>query len=129
MTITAWDIYWITRLDGIREVASFIACPSLVFTIIGAIAMTFARGADAPKEVVKAISRMMTAFAVSAVVFLTACVFLPSTKEMCAIKVIPLIANNQDVQGLGADVVSLAREWVQELRPKVEKPKAEEPVG
>ena len=39
---------------------------------------------------------------------------------MCAIKVIPLVANDETVQELPSKVVELADEWLDELRPKTE---------
>lgn len=36
--------------------------------------------------------------------------FTPGTKEMCAIKVIPMIVNNEQVQGLPNKVIELANE-------------------
>lgn len=45
-------------------------------------------------------------------------VITPTTKEMAAIIVIPAIANNQEVQDLGAEIPKLAREWLEELKPK-----------
>lgn len=50
-------------------------------------------------------------------ILLAACL-TPSTKEMCAIKVIPVIANNEGVQELPNKVVELANEWMEELKPK-----------
>lgn len=44
--------------------------------------------------------------------------FIPTTKEYCAIKVIPAIANNQQVQELPNKVIELANEWMEELKPK-----------
>lgn len=43
--------------------------------------------------------------------------FVPTTKEMAAIVVIPRVANSESVQGLGEGIVDLAKVWMQELRP------------
>ncbi len=45
-------------------------------------------------------------------------VFTPTTKEMAAIIVIPAIVNNQDIKELGGEIPKLAREWLEEFRPK-----------
>ena len=45
------------------------------------------------------------------------CVFVPTTREMAAIYVVPKIANSETVKDLGEGIVTLAREWIQELRP------------
>jgi len=44
--------------------------------------------------------------------------FLPTTKQACAIYVIPRIVNNKEVQELPEKVVDLANEWLEELKPK-----------
>ena len=44
-------------------------------------------------------------------------VFVPSTKTIAAIYVVPKIANSETVHELGKGVVTLAREWLEELRP------------
>ena len=49
---------------------------------------------------------------------------IPTTKEMCAIIAIPAIANSETVQGLGNDIVGLAREWIIELKPNKTEGKA-----
>jgi hypothetical protein len=46
--------------------------------------------------------------------------FIPTTKQMCVIKVLPVIANNEDVQKLPDKVVDLANDWLDELKPKKE---------
>lgn len=49
--------------------------------------------------------------------------FLPSTKQMAAIVVIPRIANSETVLelgDLGKDLIVLAKEWVEEIQPKKE---------
>ena len=42
---------------------------------------------------------------------------LPTTKEMAAIYVIPKIANNENVQEIGSEMITLAKEWLKELHP------------
>ncbi len=45
-------------------------------------------------------------------------VVTPTTREACAILLIPKIANNEDVQGVAVEVRDLAREWIKALGPK-----------
>jgi hypothetical protein len=46
--------------------------------------------------------------------------FVPNTKEMCAIKAIPIVMNDEGVQELPHKVVNLANDWMEELRPDKE---------
>ena len=44
--------------------------------------------------------------------------FIPTTKEMAAIYVVPKIANNENLHDIGNEMVVLAKEWLKELHPK-----------
>lgn len=76
-----------------------------------------------PEDPYKAIFPMKAAILLSVLVIILQVtrVFVPTTRELAVIKVVPMIANNEDMQGLGRDAMELAREWVKELKPKVEK--------
>lgn len=124
-------VYWITRLDAIQGM--FIGLMALgllagtIIYLVGVVPWENARRYEGPEakkqeaELIDAARKKfrrigVPLFCVGAVSVLGV-VLTPSTKDAVAIAVIPAIANNQDVQGLGADLVTTAREWLQELRP------------
>lgn len=139
--ITENDMYWLTRLDGIKALLGTLSGVSIVLSaLLGFHA--FALWVDTePDEddstrlkISKALQRKwgIRLFSVLPLTVLLALLLAigntltPTTREMCAIKVVPMIANNEDLKGLGGDVVELAREWVKELKPKTNsKPEAE----
>jgi hypothetical protein len=43
--------------------------------------------------------------------------FIPSSKQMAAVMVVPKIANSEKVQTIGNKVYDLAVEWMEELKP------------
>lgn len=45
-------------------------------------------------------------------------VFVPNTRQMSAILIIPKIVNNAKVQDMPNRVLDLAEEWIEELKPK-----------
>ena len=98
MVITAWQMYWITRLDSIN--ALVVVSAFLFFTVFGgSLAIILAGAYDSSKF------RFITATSlILAVIFGVSAVFIPSTKDVAAIIMIPEIANNRDVQ----DVVKTA---------------------
>lgn len=115
--LTGWDVYWITRCDAVSTAAGGVAVAVgialvVLFMVGPMLALDFD---DFPW---KRIISVLVALGALAVAVKTA---TPTTKEMCAIIALPAIANNEDVQGLGSEVVVLAREWVQELRPETAK--------
>lgn len=127
--ISPSTVYWITRLDAIQGVATGAAIVGVllgtVFYVAGNAAWSnFDYGKERQEteqrnnESRKRFRRMGVRIACAGVFFTIVSVLTPSTKQAVAIAVIPAIANNEDVQGLGADLVTTAREWLQELRPE-----------
>ena len=98
MVITAWQMYWITRLDSINTLV--VVSALLFFTVFGgSLATILANVYDSSKF------RFITATSlILSILFGVSAVFIPSTKDAAAIIMIPRIANNQDVQ----DVVKTA---------------------
>ena len=113
--ITSWSIYWLTRLDAASDLFTFLC---LVFGLssialgIGCVVCAVEREEESLKKVQPYFKRALIG------VFLTvsAATFFPSTKEMAAIIVLPAIANNTDVQEIGAGITDLAKEWLRDLK-------------
>lgn len=126
--ITEYQMYWLTRLDGIRAMCGGIVGVSIgiaiLLTIVYAIAADFYDRDDEAKKTRHRIYKI-TAFVqvlLVTVAFLAAVsrTFIPTMKEMCAIKVIPMIAASPQLEKLGSvgnNMLDLANEWLQELRP------------
>lgn len=118
MNITTSMIYWLTRLDYIRE---FFVVVSIVFGVASVI-MLFAYISDKAERsslgLAPSVSGKLTAWV--SVVALAAAVcslLVPSTQEAAAMIVAPRLANSETVRGLGSDLVDLAHAWMKELRP------------
>lgn len=131
MHLSPWTVYWITRATAIGNVATGLAITSgVVFTLCAIITLVnlnvadeyAARRQDGTKPTIWSVTpksfKKLLRWSTSLCAGLTLIATLtPTTKEMCAILVVPAIANSQDVQALGGDIVTLAREWLQELKP------------
>lgn len=123
--ITGTEIYWITRLDDLRTFLFALGGVSVGVCAIGtvvSIVVHAINAAEAPNLLPiskKYIIRFLPCLATALFVLLSAC-FVPTTKQMCAIKVLPAIINNEDVQELPNKVVDLASEWLEELKPNKE---------
>ena len=103
-------MYWLTRCDSICTASGILAVAFAIlfaFTIIPIIIGEDTRACFVVCPLAFVIGMISAA----------TCVFVPSTKEMAAIYVIPKIASSQTVKDLGEGVVTLAREWIEELRP------------
>lgn len=119
MNITPETMYWITRLDGISEFLKFavflLVVLSAIFTTI-TVARLVDKDADLPIVPKSYLAIVLVLLTIASV----ANALVPTTKEMCAIIAIPKIANSETVQGLGNDIVNLAKEWIVELKPNRE---------
>lgn len=129
MTITPLEIYVITRLDIFNAWCGAITVVFIVLTVGYLIAALIrAINIDDPATV-KSCDNLM-GYAKKAKlhiffpIFVAITVFVPSGKEMAAIKIIPAIANSEIVQDKVPEalngLINLANAWMEELSPKKE---------
>lgn len=123
--ITESTVYWITRLSYLQG-GMFAMFGILVglssIGLIGSIiccAMNITSNYNGERLMPhsKRGVRISIMVLLPALLFLISAFFVPNTKEYCAIKVIPKIINNKEVQELPNKVVELANEWIEELKP------------
>lgn len=127
--ITESEIYWITRMDYIHEflvsfggvlalLMFFGVAASVIFYIYNTCAILEGEGNKALLPMSKKYMLWSLAGLFLALPILVTGGLVPTTKEMCAIKVIPAIANNEDVQEIPSQLAELTKEWIEELKPK-----------
>ena len=121
--ITAWDIYWITRLDMVGDMF-------FLFSFIGAFAVLGVfmynnmaleiEGAD----LFTSCKKCVRIYIVGATILCLATIILPSTKEFVAIYAIPAIVNNEDVQEIPQNTAKFIndklKEWMDEVGNEAE---------
>lgn len=105
--ITATQMYWLVTMDSIVHASAIIAIALGVMAFL-TIPMVLD---DLPKWTPSAIALVAVAFALAAA-------FVPTTRQMAAIVMVPKIANNEKVQAAGDKLYDLAVEWMDELRPR-----------
>jgi predicted MFS family arabinose efflux permease len=110
MNITTMQMYWLVMLDNITS--SLVAILSIcgLFFVLG-IPML---GATEKEDLFPSIAKKLLVVAAASLLGLT---FIPSTKEMAAIMIVPRLANSEKVQTIGNKVYDLAVEWMEELKP------------
>lgn len=115
--ITPSLVYWITRLDAVRQAAGALCVLSVLAVASGLFAL-FICAADGVLDPFRSIWRNVTRVAaVVLAVFGLVLVLTPTKQEMAAIIVLPKIANSETVAEIGDGVKTLAVEWLEELRP------------
>lgn len=135
--MTESTIYWITRLDGIRRllegsqvIFAFIAGVGILWMLASAYVMAEKKPHvceddedrcedDEDYNRAKAVFVLSCKFSIPTVIMATmcmlACIFVPTTKEMMAIKAIPAIASSEQasrLKDIGDDAIDFAAEWL-----------------
>ena len=137
--MTPTMMYWITRLDGLRDLLKGLDMFTSALTVFGlvvscataTICMLMCRESCSISEIVEDSDYKFVRSVRNYAAKFTFCVFLPinillslayvltpSTKEYCAIKVVPAIVNNAKVQEFGDELYRLGVDWLKELRPQ-----------
>lgn len=109
--ITTMQMYWLVMLDSIHVASMACLAVSLVVSFTSAGVALDMKGRWRLPKLTAAI----------AILFLLMATFIPSTKQMAAIMVVPKLANSEKVQTVGNQLYDLAVEWMEELRPKKER--------
>ena len=125
--ITEWQIYWITRLDYIQGFFLLIGILTTIFLSVALIIRIVqkleeneysSKNEKITKDIfIKKILRGL----ILSLLFVIIGIMIPNAKEMCAIKIIPVIVNNEKAQQIPDKMLNLANEWLDELKPKKEK--------
>ena len=143
MNITPIELYWMTRLDSFLSLFFIVFVVLIILAVVNAIGgfvamdeayenrvMRYNNNVDVPKDEAK----MRMRFSRAAKIGVAACLlglvasFVPSTKQMAAIIVIPKLANSEVVAEMGdaaKEMVMLARDWMMTLAPSKENQKGE----
>lgn len=119
-------MYWFTRLDPMRDLIGSASVICLITFVVMFVAYPILCEVFEYDEGMKKKSIAWTAWShiavlVVAVMSALAYAMIPTTKEMAAIKVVPMIANSESVKKLGDvgnNMLDLANEWLVELKPK-----------
>ena len=110
-------VYWITRLDALKIVLAVCAVACVVIGIVCLIGL-MSSAIDEDGEKAKRWGKQSIWPIVLFLVFLLFDAFLPSTKEACAIYLIPKVVNNEEVQKVPQNALKLLNakleEWIDE---------------
>ena len=114
-------IYWITRLDTFKEVFSFISVMSCITSVaMGVITLvgTYDNDMMYNDGLLKRLKQIACISFVCFTVFGLIYCFLPSTKEMFAIKCIPAIASKENVEkfkDISNDMLDATANYIKDL--------------
>lgn len=115
--ITSWQMYWLTRLDSLIGAS----LPFMILGVLFSVAWVVVKAINIQEQdgaVDKFLSFSKWFVFPILLIGLIGQTLIPSTKDMAAILVAPKILNNSEVQKLPDNILKLANEWMEELRPK-----------
>lgn len=115
--ITSMQIYWLLMATNVKVLFTVagIVLIMISFMMIPAGLEMFI-GKDTKSNKLYWITTLIV-FLVSLVIIVVA-TFIPTTKQLAVILVAPKVINNEQVQKLPNQVLELANEWLEELKPK-----------
>lgn len=116
MTISPVEVYFILQLDSIRDVAGMLlfilGVSSVLSSVIFFMSLDDCFGSDGTVSVI------MKKFCMLSIslffIFTIIRAFLPSTKRMAAVILLPQVINNEKVQQLPEDVLDLVQSLIKE---------------
>lgn len=113
--MTESTIYWITRLTSLKEGLEVGGVILLILSGVVILLGIMAWCLEQSETGKKSLKISILVFILGGLIAFSS-IFVPTTKEMCAIKAIPVIINNEQVQELPNKVVELANDWIDTQR-------------
>ena len=120
--MSALQFYMLLKLDTLSGTFFVLMTLAIVACIVMLVCFGIASDCGNPKPALNAIKRHFKWIIPIGFICGLFGAFLPTTKEMAAIIVVPKICNaainNKDLMALPGDIISLASSWIKELRPE-----------
>jgi hypothetical protein len=107
--ITESTMYWVTRLDSIKDMLDTMVIASGILTAAGTIfavtasAISCADPTEESKQTAKVLRRCNACITLAFAVFGSAAALTPTSKEFAVIKVVPMIANSEALETVSKD--------------------------
>ena len=116
------SFYWITRLDAIVNFSIAIAIiagiAAIVLITVGSIYCSAYDEDDRDYKVGRKVVKIGVFSAVVTLLFSLCAVFVPSTKEMCAIYAVDYLKDNEKVQKMPEQIIDAASAFLEEQANK-----------
>lgn len=116
MEFTSWQMYWLLMLDNINSLCSVIFSLGCVVIVVSLLCF-YVLFEETPWNKILKFYKIIIPIYLIAIIIGT---FIPSTKQMAAIIVVPKIINNEKIQQLPEQLLNLGIEWLEDIAPKKE---------
>lgn len=117
------SFYWITRLDAIVTFSGVVAvifgiAVIVLFTISAILCCTAFDKDDDDYKIGRKLMKIGVVSAIVTLLFSACAVFVPTTKEMCAIYVVDYLKDNEKVQKMPEQIIDAAANFLEEQAHK-----------
>lgn len=118
------SFYWITRLDAICTLLAIVTCVAAIASVLLLIfgLVEYRNSIDEEDKTIEAIGLRLVRHGVRctivAFIFGLGLVFVPTTKEMCAIYVVDYLKDNEKVQKMPEQIIDVAASYLDEQLKK-----------
>ena len=118
MEISPWLMYWLMQLDKICTFIDAIATLGSLslagLIIIRTVAKVHARWSREDEELLKSTASFCRFSSIIVPIFVLLNVFVPNTKTVAAMILVPPITNNEQVQQIPEDILTFVRSVIKE---------------
>lgn len=115
MELSPWTVYWIMQLDSIVVTLIGLSILGVGVGIVGWLIYSVAWAEQFERKGPYKPPRFLVLFASLGLILATVTAFIPSTKSMATIIVLPAIVNNEHVQFEAGEIYALAKDALREL--------------
>lgn len=120
--MSAWEVYWIMQADTIRHGVRICMVALVLPTIISGIMVVISVIDDGESLNIHKLSRRSFFFSTILLILSTVgVIFIPSTKTLCAVYVVPVVINNETLHKDLGEVYELGMERLKEVLSEGEK--------
>lgn len=127
--ISAWAVYWILTLDSVISMLAAAVSISMLAIFVSCVALIVMDDRDR-ENYSSQFTYLLKVGVIVASITIPLSVFIPNTKQMATILLLPAIANNENVQEFAGDsfdvLHGLVKGQLKELAPPLPKVKKSE---
>ena len=126
MNITSWELYWIFQLDQIRDVFVVICFFSALLFAVLCVILLFTSDFNTDNDMRRNLKKTFVCTSIVLTVSMLLVVFIPTTRQLMVIKVMPVLMNTESAQKEltpeSAELYGLVKQYLREtMNKEVEK--------
>lgn len=119
-----WVIYFLGVVDGLSKLFCFFAATAITGFVVGVIMLFVSMDTDYDANLMRRAKRLLKISVSVGLISALLATFIPSSKTLAAMYVLPAIAKNEQLQNFAGNSLKapelLSKQWVKDLTPSDE---------